>query len=81
MVQTLWTVCDLQRNFMQAEFLQRDFHKHLEKYIGESVYEEDNIFKSVESRSKVKEKRDIDDILHSAFHGNRVRGDFGQECR
>lgn len=66
---------------MQAEFLQRLFHKHLEKYIGESVYEEDNIFKSVESRGKVKEKRDIDDILHSAFHGNRVRGDFGQECR
>ena len=38
---------------MQAEFLRRVFHKHLEKYIGESVYEEDNIFKSVESENEI----------------------------
>ena len=38
---------------MQAEFLRRNLHKHLEKYIGENVYEEDNIFKSVESENEI----------------------------
>lgn len=38
---------------MQAEFLRKHLHKHLKKYIGESVYEEDNIFKSVESENEI----------------------------
>lgn len=66
---------------MQAEFLQRDFHKHLEKYIGENVYEENNLFKSVESENEIGGRLDIDDILHGAFHRYRMRSDFGQKCR
>lgn len=66
---------------MQAEFLQREFHKHLEKYIGENVYEKNYRFKSVESENEVQGQLDIDDILHGAFHGYRMRSDFGQKCR
>ena len=66
---------------MQAEFLQRDFHKHLEKYIGENVYEENNLFKSVESENEIQGQLDIDGILHGTFHRYRVRGNFGQKCR
>ena len=65
---------------MQAEFLRTYLHKHLEKYIGENVYEEDNIFKSVKSRNQVERQRNIDDILYCAFHGDSVRSDLRQEC-